>query len=290
LGYFNLHGLADTVEWYGQRDPTDPNGGPDFPIALRPQDLASQGSSPQVVFSEACFGAMITGKCANETLALKFLDTGSQAFIGSTCISYGSIASPLIAADLLGRTFWNFLREGMFVGEALRRAKIHLAREMHRRQGYLDGEDQKTLISFILYGDPLANPVGSRHKSKTIQRSTLHQPAMETTRSITPDEEIIPPIPSETIAHVKDVVAKYLPGMQDAQLRYSLERVEGQPGGFPLDPVSSTPEKKHHKPFAPSHQVITLSKSIKQAKLIHQQYAHLKLNSDGKLIKIAVSR
>jgi len=40
------------------------------------------------------------------------------------------------------------------IGEALKYAKVSLAREMQERQGYLDSEDQKTLLSFVLYGDP----------------------------------------------------------------------------------------------------------------------------------------
>mgnify|MGYP001081235206 CR=1 FL=1 len=74
-------------------------------------------------------------------------------------MAYGSIAAPLAAADLLGHTFWRYLHEGFPAGEALRQAKIHLASSMSQRQGYLDGEDQKTLISFILFGDPLAQPL-----------------------------------------------------------------------------------------------------------------------------------
>ena len=43
LGYFNLHGLADTEEWYGQRDPVNGSHGPDYPIALRTQDVPNGG-------------------------------------------------------------------------------------------------------------------------------------------------------------------------------------------------------------------------------------------------------
>ncbi|UCE00972.1 MAG: hypothetical protein JSV42_09760, partial [Chloroflexota bacterium] len=129
LGYFNLHGLQDSSNWYGQRDPTEPTELPDYPVALRPQDVMDDGHAPKVVFSEACYGAHIEGKDIDGTLALKFLDSGTQTVVGSTCTSYGSITTPLIAADLLGQAFWKFLREGIPAGEALRRAKIYLAKE-----------------------------------------------------------------------------------------------------------------------------------------------------------------
>ena len=32
--YFNLHGLEDSPNWYGQRDVLDPVSGPDYPIAI----------------------------------------------------------------------------------------------------------------------------------------------------------------------------------------------------------------------------------------------------------------
>jgi hypothetical protein len=166
FGYFNLHGLSDSSEWYGQRDPTDSIEGPDFPIALRPQDIRNSGHAPRVVFSEACYGAYIHGKKADEAISIKFLTSGTLAVVGSTSTCYGSISSPLIAADLLGRVYWGLISEGYLVGEALRRAKLYLAREMHQRQGFLDGEDQKTLISFVLYGDPLAQPYSTTVNTK----------------------------------------------------------------------------------------------------------------------------
>ena len=62
LAYFNLHGVPDGSEWYGQSDPTLPEDGPEFPVAMRPQDIRNSGSAPHLVFSEACYGANITGK------------------------------------------------------------------------------------------------------------------------------------------------------------------------------------------------------------------------------------
>ena len=79
-----------------------------------------------------------------------------MAVVGSTCIAYGAVATPLVAADLLGNYFWQQMKGGRTAGEALMLAKIDMAREMIKRQGFLDAEDQKTLLSFVLYGDPLA--------------------------------------------------------------------------------------------------------------------------------------
>ncbi|MDH5508413.1 MAG: hypothetical protein OEZ02_14420, partial [Anaerolineae bacterium] len=227
LGYYNLHGLEDSAEWYGQRDPLETPNGPDYPIALRPQDVLNSGRAPQIVFSEACYGAHILDKTPDSALALKFLSSGTHAVIGSTCTSYGSISTPLIAADLLGQAFWKLLKEGHTVGEALRRAKIHLAREMHRRQGYLDGEDQKTLIQFILYGDPLAAPYvnGSSPKRMLREQSGINNLVTVCDRA-NDCSPVNNEIPAAILSQVKGIVASYLPGMSDASLVLSQQHNE----------------------------------------------------------------
>jgi tetratricopeptide (TPR) repeat protein len=174
LGYYNLHGLIDTAEWYGQRDLSDPANVPDYPVAVSPKDLVKNGRAPEIVFTEACYGGYIEKKAEGDAMALRFLAIGTQAVIGSTGIAYGSVSTPLIGADLLANLFWKNMREGMLAGEALMTAKIETAREMIRRQGFLDGEDQKTLISFVLYGDPFARVTTIHPKSKPVLRMHPH--------------------------------------------------------------------------------------------------------------------
>ena len=287
FGYFNLHGLSDTSEWYGQRDPIDPNEGPDFPIALRPQDIRNSGHAPRLVFSEACYGAYVHGKSANEAISIKFLTSGTLAVVGSTSTCYGSISSPLIAADLLGRVYWGLVSEGNLAGEALRRAKLYLAREMHQRQGFLDGEDQKTLISFVLYGDPLAQPysIGNRHKIiKVAPQVPGHLLTISDQQSI--GDQVIAPSP-ELTAHVKQVVKQYLPGMADAQVTLNQSSVLRHACGQPLSPNSCNP-KNHIDPQG--RQVVILSKRIAQADIYHPQVARLTMDNSGKLVKLVVSR
>ncbi len=292
FGYFNLHGLADAVEWYGQCDPGAPQDGPDYPIALHPQDLepGENGSgprSPLIVFSEACYGAHIAEKGIEEALALKFLATGSQAVVGATSIAYGALTDPLTAADLLGYAFWKGLGQGLPVGEALRRAKIHLAREMHRRQGYLDGEDQKTLISFVLYGDPLVQPLRVTRAPKTILRLVAPPSPVKTVCDRSPDENV-GPIPPEVMHHVKNVVACYLPGMADAQIFLTHEHgsCDGVGHECPTSQIGAG-----HRPVQETYrQVVTLQKSVGGDGALHRHYARLTLNEGGKLVKLVVSR
>ncbi len=156
LAYFNLHGAADSPNWYGQRDLTSPGTGPLMPVAFSPGLIPAGEVEGVVVYTEACYGAHIVGKDAHSSLALRFLAEGALGFVGSTVISYGVSVPPLTDADLLGLLFWQELLQGRPLGDALLQAKLDFTQEMYRRQGYLDGDDMKTLLEFVLYGDPLA--------------------------------------------------------------------------------------------------------------------------------------
>lgn len=305
LGYFNLHGLADAPEWYGQRDPiidsrpglTHFEEGPDYPIALRPEDVVNGGRAPKVVFTEACYGTHIFDRKLEESLALKFLNSGTRSVVGSTVIAYGSVSTPLNAADLLGKAFWQYTLEGYPTGEALRRAKIFLAKEMHKRQGYLDGEDQKTLISFVHFGDPLAqaseqtglkNLSGLRKTAKEVFRYTERPVQVKTVCDRTDSPGTSEPIPIEVMNQVKQVVEQYLPGMDGAHLAMSHEHAECGCEGHscPTGQLGA----KARPDTRPQRKVITMSKEFHDAFHVHPTYARLTIDEKGEVVKVAVSR
>jgi hypothetical protein len=328
LGYFNLHGLVDAPEWFGQRDSLDASGGPDYPVALRPEDICDGGETPvvpdesgnslpgqggpcrapRIVFSEACYGLHIQGRTPQDAIALKFLQAGSLAVAGSTCMAYGSVSAPLVAADLLGHTFWSLLQEGIPAGEALRQAKLHLAATMHTRQGYLDGEDQKTLISFILFGDPLAQAAPAKRLPKSLR---LNAPAMGVVHTVCERMEpgSVAPLSPEMAASVRRVAARYLPGMSDARLTAVRPRAdctgEGhacptsqlEPGGLSASPGQaayrggkSPGDSSTVDNLAGAQRLVTLSKQVAGAGGVHPRLALLTLGEHGELIKLVVSR
>ncbi len=150
--YYNLHGLADAPEWLGQRDPTYPAGYPEFPVALTPEDLAFAPGC--VALSEACHGARIIDRARSDSIALTHVAGGALAFVGSTGVAYGGLDDRLVAADYLAHRFWLALMSGVPAGAALSLAKTELVGEALSRQGYVDAEDEKAVLSFVLYGDP----------------------------------------------------------------------------------------------------------------------------------------
>jgi hypothetical protein len=321
LAYFNLHGLVDAPEWYGQRDPFSGGADPDYPVALRPKDILMSGKDarnevPEVVFSEACYGLHIQGREMEQAISLSFLQAGSLAVVGSTCMAYGSIGAPLVAADLLGQTFWRYLQEGFSAGEALCQAKVRLASVMSQSQGYLDGEDQKTLISFNLYGDPLAQPVASDRIPKSIRYQSNAFTEVHTVCERTTETEMATPLPSEVIASVRRVVAHHLPGMVDARLTFVHQRSncngEGhkcptsqlEHPGFLTDAQSaktirdkSVRRAKRHGLWHKSkglaedcRSLVILNKQVTSPDGVHPRVARLTLDERGKLVKLVVSR
>lgn len=278
MAYYNLHGLDDSCEWYGQKSSTGPNSLPDYPVALSERDFSNNRKPPRIIFSEACYGASIENKNEHESLALKFLSLGTTAMVGSTCIAYGSVANPMTAADLLGNAFWENIKAGTPVGFALMNAKISLAKLMVSRQGYLDGEDQKTLLSFILLGDPLAGYA----EKPSLPKHMIRLEEMEAMKTIT-DHDAEPAtmegVPAEMVQQVKRVVSKYLPGLSDAELCVRQGKWD-----------CSSAQKTAGIPGRDPRYVVTLTKHVKVAKLLHQHYARFTFDTNGKIIKASASR
>jgi hypothetical protein len=147
--YFNLHGSETTPFWYGQGDNS-------LPIAFGPEMIEEQSADVwgAIAFSEACYGANIVGKDPDEAISLKFMQKGVACFVGSTKISWGPAVPPSSEADLIGVYFMGNVKKGLPFGQALMEAKVAFAQEMIRRYGGLDSDDEKTLLEFVLYGDP----------------------------------------------------------------------------------------------------------------------------------------
>ncbi len=282
LGYYNLHGMEKESGWYGQRDFLDPPGD-DFPVALVPEDIKSNGKQPKIVFTEACYGGHVFGKKESQSNALRFLSVGTPVVIGSTCTSYGSITTPLIAADLLSKIFWQNIKSGLWVGEAFQKAKLSLVQEMMKRQGYLDGEDQKTLIQFVLYGDPFYAFESSEYQKKRVN-PFLQIPQVKTVSDLSFEDKDIVTVPSETIAQVKSLLTPYLPGIEHAKLNTNLfhygEKITVLGKGQNIKSVKALQNRI----------LVTIQNPMSINKQTNFQIARVTIDSKGKILKTALSR
>lgn len=286
FAYFNLHGLKDAPEWYGQRDLAKPSSDPEYPIAMEPANFTAQTSSPEIVMSEACYGANILDKKVDEAISLNFLACGTRAFIGSTCIAYGSVSKNLVAGDLLAYHFWTHVKAEVSVGYALMHAKLALAKKMTEDQGYLDGEDQKTILSFVLFGDPLASSANIKEVTKPSFRPTT-TPELKTI-SDSREELIIAAneMPAEILDKVRKVISSYLPGLDDATVS-----LNPQLTNFTLDPAMVQAHRQKFDYVSQSQRyVVTLKKSYEYRQQNHNHFARVTFNQKGEMLKLSMSR
>ncbi len=288
LAYYNLHGIIDGGEWFGQKSFTDTYSGSDFPIALTPSDLTQKGRHNQIILSEACYGGYTIDKKIEDSLCLKFLSLDAKGMIGSTAIAYGSIQPPLIGADLLANKFWAALVGGATLGESFLKAKHQLAEEMQKRQNYLDGEDQKTLLSFVLYGDPLAQYKISEKESdqKGIQREDHSDEIYILTEK---EQETVSEneFTAHTISDIKAALESYLPGLEFAD--YSIQQQYLLEEESVLAKLSANPPESLTRE-ANGNFIVSFKQKFSQYVDGHQFYTKVTVDNTGKMLKISMSR
>ncbi len=286
-GYFNLHGLADTPDWYGQRDFSELPTGPDFPVAITANQIQKVRNNVDLVFSEACYGANIINKTADNSMALKLISVNCQGLVGSTCIAYGSVFTPLIGADLLGFIFWKYIKDGFSFGESLLQAKIGLTKVMIQRQGYLDGEDQKTLISFVLYGDPL----GYLEENIYLDKTPLAHDAGNSDFKAFSDRDLAltknPRISKDLTRELSEIMQSYIPSLNNADIKIREHKVRVKKiihsnRYVTQDGEADTEIKEITQ--------VMISQKTRVSRVLHEQYARVTMDDTGKVIKLAVSR
>jgi tetratricopeptide (TPR) repeat protein len=284
--YFNLHGLSNTSEWYGQRDFSEVSIKPDFPVAISANKLSQSTNNIDLVFTEACYGGYIEDKYIDDSIALKLISIGSQGLVGSTCISYGSVFTPLIGGDLLGFIFWKYIKDGCSFGESLLQAKIGLIKVMEQRQGYLDGEDQKTIQSFVLYGDPLGHlepdiylekSRGDEFFEKDIKLVSDQDGYFTTSTGIS----------EKVTKDIQELMRSYIPGLENAEMKVKKHKIKiTKMVNSETNQIGKIGNNQEYRTFTQ----LSYSKSIVSEKRKHTQYARVTMDDRGKIIKLAVSR
>lgn len=148
--YCNLHGVRSADGWFGQA-PRDSG----LVAALAPADLAGVNLAGAAVVSQACFGARLTAHGDDGTLALALLAAGAAALVVAHGLTYGAPDPPPSESDLLAQELIGaLLHPGARAGAALLAAQAALLRERLLQRGQPDADEVKTLLGFVLYGDP----------------------------------------------------------------------------------------------------------------------------------------
>ena len=284
--YFNLHGLSNTPEWYGQRDFSEVSNGPDFPVAITAEKISKLLNNIDLVFTEACYGGLTVEKSINDSIAMKLISIGCQGLVGSTCIAYGSVFTPLIGADLLGFIFWKYTKDGYSFGESLMHAKIGLIRVMNERQGYLDGEDQKSILSFVLYGDP----IGYLEPNIFLEKFQEQENTQNKLNLVSDQDGVYfssSGISEHITKDINELLQSYIPGMENAKVKIKKHKINIQKM---VDSENNKNGQINSNLGYKNLTQILYNKSIISDKRQHTQYARVTMDDNGKIIKLAVSR
>ncbi|NJN19529.1 MAG: hypothetical protein HC822_26445 [Oscillochloris sp.] len=145
----NIHGVRRAAAWLGQLQ-----AGAPLIAALQPSDLAGRDLRGKVVISQACYGARLNRVEATEALAIGLLAAGLDGLVAPPGLAYGSLEPPPTASDVLVAALITALAQpGCRLGAAVLAAQTEFLRAALLRGGP-DADEIKTLLGFVLYGDP----------------------------------------------------------------------------------------------------------------------------------------
>ncbi len=143
--FINCHGAAGDPQFYGQQGDT-------YPVAMHSTKTRPKVKLGAVVAAECCFGAELYDHGMLRTaqpLCMAYLLNGAAAFLGSTTIAYGP-ADSNAQADLITQYFMDAVLNGASSGRALLKAR----QDLIRKASMSGATNLKTLVQFVLYGDP----------------------------------------------------------------------------------------------------------------------------------------
>lgn len=175
IHFINCHGNTLEPNFLGE--------GPEetYHLAHQSGRLEGRVSEGAVVAAECCYGAELYDPAdadGKPGICTTYLAHGASGFFGSSCIAYGP-AEGNGQADLICQNFV----EAVMGGASLGRATLEARQRFIAQYTHQDPADLKTLLQFLLLGDPSVHPVqAATHsfaRSDTLakaRRSKLLQP------------------------------------------------------------------------------------------------------------------
>ncbi len=155
MHFYNCHGAENEPEFYGQPS-SDSNS---FPVCMESPSLNGKIKYGTIAAAECCYGGLLynTVKPVPRELPISntYLKNNAIAYVGSTTVAYGP-ASGQGAADYITQYFLISVLKGASSGRAFLEAQ---QRFVEKGDVKMDPVDLKTIIQFILLGDPSLSAV-----------------------------------------------------------------------------------------------------------------------------------
>ena len=157
------HGNDADSTFYGEN--TNPRVADPFPEALRSPDLQGRVKKGAVVGAMCCYGANLFDPTTQATvhadeppICSQYLKLGAYGFMGSSTIAWVGF-DEMMCADWIVTGFLKSATGGASLGRAALEAKQDFLRWIQQQGNTPDVADEKTLIQFMLLGDPSIHPV-----------------------------------------------------------------------------------------------------------------------------------
>jgi hypothetical protein len=160
LHLIKCHGAAEDARFYGQK-------GAQYPEVLTSTSLVGRTRRGTVVGAMCCYGANVFDP-GSETaihpgeppIASVYLKQGAHGFFGATNTAWVG-PETMLCADWLVAAFLKGVLGGASLGRAALEAKQDFVRWNQQQGSEVDSADEKTLLQFVLLGDPAIHPVAA---------------------------------------------------------------------------------------------------------------------------------
>lgn len=204
LYYFNLHGsdAPTACSFYASYQQQCYE-------AITPRQLAS-AERPNVVVTEACYGAKFQDYDRGETMLLAAMGDMTLLYLGSSRIAWGasksSSAADLNNADRLTNVYMARLLEGYTAGEA-----FWLARQsfFDYSDGYFTPHQALTIVEFNLFGDPFLY-VGTRRDGAKVRPREVKALAKGAVNAVVERKCVFEAAPASLLDQVRNAVDRNL--------------------------------------------------------------------------------
>ena len=166
------HGAENDSQFYGQK-------GTKYPPVLRSTALLKRTKVGTIAAAMCCFGASVfdPDDAANvwpgePPIPSVYLKQGAFGFLGSTTTAWVG-DQVMMCGDWIVASFLKAVMGGASLGRATLESKQDLVRWEQTQGNDLDAADEKTLLQFVLLGDPAIHPVKAATPAGVVSASML---------------------------------------------------------------------------------------------------------------------